>query len=90
MWRRFVTELTGGEVRGAFRPPPGIETAEIDPGSGAVALWGCPERRSEYFLAGTLPVTTCPAGGGVAGRERRPEEGEATERGFLEWLRRHL
>ncbi|TFG97653.1 MAG: PBP1A family penicillin-binding protein [Myxococcales bacterium] len=89
IWRRFVEILTGGEIRGAFRPPPGIETADIDPRSGALASWGCPERRSEYFLAGTLPVATCPAGG-VAGRRRDRNEEESVERGFLEWLRRQL
>jgi penicillin-binding protein 1B len=89
IWRRFVQDLTGGEIRGSFRPPPGVETADIDPRSGALASWGCPERRSEYFLAGTLPVLTCPAGG-VAGTRREPAEREEVERGFLEWLRRQL
>jgi penicillin-binding protein 1B len=92
IWRRFVTELSGGEIRGQFRPPAGVEMAEVDPQSGALALWGCPGRRTEYFLAGTLPTATCP-GGGVVGRieERpRPPEGEAVERGFLDWLRRQL
>ncbi len=89
IWRRFVTDLTGGEVRGAFRPPAGVETVDIDPQSGAVALWGCPERRSEYFLAGTIPAQTCPAGG-VARRRSEGEDRESVERGFLDWLRRHL
>jgi penicillin-binding protein 1B len=89
IWRRFVEELSGGEIRGAFRPPPGIETADIDPRSGALASWGCPERRPEYFLSGTLPVISCPTGG-VVGTRRDPVEEEAVERGFLEWLRRHL
>ena len=90
IWRRFVTDLTGGEVRGAFRPPPGVETADIDPQSGALASWGCPERRPEYFLAGTLPVVTCPTGGVIGRRGERVEEEESVERGFLDWLRRHL
>jgi penicillin-binding protein 1B len=89
IWRRFVEELTGGEIRGAFRPPPGIETADIDPRSGALASWSCPERRPEYFLAGTQPVISCPTGDVVETR-RDPVEEEAVERGFLEWLKRHL
>jgi penicillin-binding protein 1B len=89
IWRRFATELSGGEIRGAFRPPAGIETAEVDPESGALALWGCPSRRTEYFLAGTLPVVSCPAG--LAGRaEEEREEDPSVERGFFEWLRRQL
>jgi penicillin-binding protein 1B len=93
IWRRFVSELSGGEVRGAFRPPPGVETAEIDPESGALALWGCPSRRSEYFLAGTLPVVSCPAGRvadrGGEGEPGAPED-PSVERSFFEWLRRQL
>jgi penicillin-binding protein 1B len=88
IWRRFLFELTGGEIRGAFRPPPGVETAEVDPESGALALWACPSRRSEYFLAGTAPTTTCPTGGLAGGRPA--DEDPAVERGFFEWLRRQL
>jgi penicillin-binding protein 1B len=93
IWRRFVKELSGGEIRGAFRPPPGIETAEVDPESGALALWGCPSRRTEYFLAGTQPLESCPAGRVADGRVERaaePVEDPEVERGFFEWLRRHL
>jgi penicillin-binding protein 1B len=89
IWRRFVTELTGGEIRGAFRPPPGVETAEVDPQSGALALPGCSDRRSEYFLSGTLPEETCPSGE-LTDRRGEAAEEEAVERGFFEWLRRHL
>jgi penicillin-binding protein 1B len=90
IWRRFVTELTGGEIRGQFRPPPGVEMAEVDPETGALASWGCPSRRSEYFLAGTLPTLSCPGSGGVAGRSEPGLQDESVERGFIEWLRRHL
>ena len=36
---------------------------EIDPVTGARALRGCRERRSEFFLEGTAPEETCPRGG---------------------------
>jgi penicillin-binding protein 1B len=90
IWRRFVSELSGGEIRGAFRPPPGVEVAEVDPESGALALSGCPGRRPEYFLAGTLPALRCPAGSVADRREERQDEGAAVERSFFDWLRRQL
>jgi penicillin-binding protein 1B len=81
VWRRFIEEVSGGNVRGVFPRPAGIERAEITP-SGAIALAGCPTHRTEYFLPGTLPTTFCPDGDG-RGAER-------IQRGFFEWLRGHL
>jgi len=64
IWADFLAEVTGGQVRGAFTRPAGVERIDIDPATGARAFAGCPERRSEYFLAGTLPKQTCPPGAG--------------------------
>jgi penicillin-binding protein 1B len=85
VWRRYVKEVTGGQIRGTFLRPPEIERVEIEPSTGARALHGCPERRPEFFLAGTVPDDVCPAG---ADRRRR-DRGDS-DRGFFEWLRRHL
>ena len=62
IWANFLEEVTGGHVRGAFAKPAGVERVEIDPTSGARAFAGCPERRAEFFLAGTVPKETCPPG----------------------------
>jgi penicillin-binding protein 1B len=100
IWRRFVHDMTGGQVRGRFPKPPNVEEIEIDPVTRALASNGCPERQSEYFLAGTAPTSLCGSGGifeeavpsaegGVA--ERPP--GRDEDRGgseFFRWLRRHL
>jgi len=82
IWRRFMEESSGGTLRGAFPRPAGIERAEIAPSTGAIALRGCPEHRTEYFLPGTLPSTFCPGGDG--------HEAESIQRGFLRWLRDNL
>jgi penicillin-binding protein 1B len=87
IWRRFVQELTGGRVRGAFLRPADVEEADIDPATGALALAGCPERRPEYFLAGTLPTRVCPEGK-VAGA--RGDDSPAIRRRFFDWLRRQM
>ena len=80
IWRRFVEEVTGGEIRGAFLRPPEIEVIEIDPATGARALGGCPARRREIFIRGTAPETVCPPG---ASRDE-------PDRSFFDWLRRTL
>jgi penicillin-binding protein 1B len=88
IWRRFVDELTGGEIRGRFPRPPSVQVADIDPVTGARAIWGCPERKSEVFLEGTLPTEVCPSGGAFADSD---EGGfERTQRQFFNWLRKHL
>jgi penicillin-binding protein 1B len=85
IWLRFMHAATGGEIRGAFLPPPGVKRIEIDPLTGARALPGCPRRRSEYFLTGTLPKETCPA---APWQRRRPRDSSpgVIERLFDRWL----
>ena len=64
IWADFLSEVSGGRVRGAFTKPASVERIEIDPTTGARAFAGCPERRPEFFLAGTAPKETCPRGAG--------------------------
>jgi len=80
IWARFVREATGGEIRGAFLPPAGVERVSIDPATGARALRGCPRRRDEYFLEGTVPEETCP-GAGLARGETAWREWRGLRRG---------
>ena len=62
IWADFLSEVSGGNVRGIFAKPAGVERIEIDPTTGARAMMGCPERRAEFFLSGTAPEETCPRG----------------------------
>jgi penicillin-binding protein 1B len=87
IWRSFVEDLTGGRVRGAFLRPADVEVVDIDPGSGARALSGCPERRPEFFVKGTAPEDVCP-GGAVA--DAQSDESPAVRRRFFDWLRKQL
>jgi penicillin-binding protein 1B len=89
IWRRFITGATGGRVRGHFPRPRGIEKIDVDPETGAVALLGCPDRRPEYFLEGTIPDATCP-GGSMASRRGRADDEPGVRRRFFDWLRRNL
>jgi len=87
VWRSFMQSLTGGEIRGGFERPSTVTEADIDPVTGALAAWGCPDRRREIFLEGTLPSEVCPRGSMAGGREPPLER---TTRRFFEWLREHL
>jgi penicillin-binding protein 1B len=87
IWRRYVRALTGGEIRGAFLRPSGVERVDVDPATGALALAGCPERRPEYFLEGTVPQEVCP-GGAMA--DRFGDSDPAVRRRFFDWLRQQL
>jgi penicillin-binding protein 1B len=98
VWARFLKEATGGHVRGAFPRPGEVVSLEIEPETGALALDGCPVHRTEYFLRGSEPATTCPAwdvpppsieieedGATPRPRERRREP-NWIERFFDRWL----
>ena len=77
VWARFVREATGGAVTGAFPVPGDVAELEIEPATGAVALEGCEERRSEFFLRGTEPTETCPSWrGSIPFFSRRDDERE--------------
>jgi penicillin-binding protein 1B len=89
IWRRLVTELSGGRVRGRFAPPAAVRVAEIEPSTGMLALDGCPERRREYFLAGTEPTAVCPSSD-LASPMIEGDESPLVRRRFFEWLRGQL
>jgi membrane carboxypeptidase/penicillin-binding protein len=81
IWRRFITDATGGHIRGAFLRPREVESVDIEPATGALALSGCPERRAELFLRGTLPDAICPVGAA-----RRSGGVRSVQRRFIQWL----
>ena len=60
IWIDFMKSATAGQPRTAFLVPPGIQTAVIDPASGALATSRCPQRVEESFLDGEAPTEACP------------------------------
>jgi penicillin-binding protein 1B len=60
IWIDFMRAATAGQSSTPFLIPPGIQTAWIDPLSGALATVHCPERLEESFLEGEAPTETCP------------------------------
>jgi penicillin-binding protein 1B len=98
LWIRFLRDATGTEVPGHFPEPAEVVEVDVDPVSGALALEGCPARRTERFILGTEPTRTCPEGVVVehrAERDAEPVPGEVPkrpeparpERGILGWFR---
>jgi penicillin-binding protein 1B len=81
----FTPELVAVVWIGFDEPRSMVERVEIEPSTGARALRGCPDRRPEFFLAGTAPDDVCPAGA-----DRRRRDRDDSDRGFFKWLRRHL
>jgi penicillin-binding protein 1B len=59
--------------------PDGFVDAEIDPTTGKLSGWRCPETAREIFIAGTEPTEAC--------EHQSGEESWATR--FLNWFRRH-
>ncbi|MDK2742472.1 MAG: PBP1A family penicillin-binding protein [Nitrospira sp.] len=63
IWSELAVRLM---PRGAqdFEMPSGVVQRRIDPRTGQLATSQCPEKTSEYFIAGTEPTTYCEVHGG--------------------------
>ncbi|MBI5743064.1 MAG: PBP1A family penicillin-binding protein [Elusimicrobia bacterium] len=61
VWAAFMKPaLVGSPPLEFASPEEGLTRATVDPASGLLAVAGCPERRKEFFLAGTEPRQKCP------------------------------
>ena len=86
VWGRFMKEVTGGRVRGAFTPPPDIVHLDVDPVTGHRAEFGCPRSQGEFFLRGTEPTERC--GSPATRRQPRESSPNLIERLFRRFLDR--
>ncbi len=60
IWTRFMKALYSAAGPRARAVPQGVVTAVIDPVSGYLATYACPEQFTEAFIEGTAPKETCP------------------------------
>jgi len=60
IWTRFMKSVYPAGGRYDFATPPGITIAEIDPESGYLATYNCPESFPEAFPDDLVPRQTCP------------------------------
>lgn len=61
VWERFMTMATGMRPAGDFVRPEMVVSRTIDSANGLLARGECPEKKVEFFIAGTEPVEICPA-----------------------------
>ncbi len=59
IWTAFMMRSLAGHASLAFEAPDGIQFAEIDAETGALAGPGCPRTLNEAFLPGTAPTSYC-------------------------------
>jgi penicillin-binding protein 1A len=81
-WTAFMREVYRRKPAPPDWPrPDGIVTREIDPASGLLAGPGCASY-TEYFIAGTDPIQSCSAPGGIYGAPGAPGATVDTAFGF--------
>lgn len=82
VWARVVGAWQRGkEIPGPWRPPPGLESHQVDVRTGGLATAGCPREQveTEWYLPGTAPSSDCSEHqGGLSG---------FIERTFSRWFR---
>jgi penicillin-binding protein 1B len=86
IWTNFMKQVTAGQLRAEFIPPPGVTVVPIDPQTGLRATDQCPVVIDEAFYDGEEPQAPCSRhGSGVLPVETTVERGEsADERGRRE------
>jgi penicillin-binding protein 1B len=58
IWVDFM--MSSGRVGSAtFREPEGLTHESVDPETGQLATWKCPEKIEEIFIEGTQPIERC-------------------------------
>ena len=74
IWTEFMKSATAGQPVVAFRPPPGIVFADIDPATGGLATPLCPEVIEEAFPIDAVPAEPCPVHWSSTDPWRRPAQ----------------
>lgn len=65
IWERVMRKAVASRPVVDFTRPETVVTVTIDPETGFLATPDCPERREEFFIAGTEPSEYCPKHGGA-------------------------
>ncbi len=65
IWERFMRTAVATKPVVDFTRPDTVVSVSIDPVTGCLATPDCPEKRDEFFIAGTEPKESCSAHGGV-------------------------
>ena len=80
IWERFMRTALAAKPAVDFPRPDTVVTVSIDPNTGYLAAPDCPERRDEFYSAGSEPTEYCPRHGGAAPapdvNEQQPDAGD--------------
>jgi len=66
VWGRFMRSALAAKSAVDFPKPDTVVSVSIDPATGYLATPDCPEKREEFYIAGTQPTAYCPTHGGDA------------------------
>ena len=64
IWERFMRPAVATAPVVDFPKPDTVVSVVIDPSTGFLATTECPEKRDEFYIAGTQPTGYCPRHGG--------------------------
>jgi len=59
IWERFMRRAVASRPIADFPVPDGVVSVAIDPATGLLASERCPNKRNEFYLAGTEPTEYC-------------------------------
>ncbi len=65
IWGRFMRSALADRPAVDFPKPDSVLSVLIDPATGDLATPACPEKREEFYVAGTEPTVYCPEHGGA-------------------------
>jgi membrane carboxypeptidase/penicillin-binding protein len=66
IWGRYMRQILSAKPAVDFTQPDTVIAVTIDPTTGYLATADCPEKRDEFFAAGTQPTEYCPKHVGAA------------------------
>jgi membrane carboxypeptidase/penicillin-binding protein len=66
IWGRFMRSALAARPVVDFPKPDTVVSASIDPTTGYLAAPDCPQKRDEFYIAGSEPTKYCPKHGGDA------------------------
>ena len=72
IWGRFMRSALAAKPVVDFPKPDTVVSVTIDPATGFLATPNCPNKREEFYVAGTQPTETCPKHGGDAPKQLSP------------------
>jgi len=65
IWGRFMRQALANKPAVEFLKPDSVISVQIDPTTGDLATPDCPQKREEFYIAGTQPTIYCPNHGGL-------------------------